>query len=301
MPQSPPTLLRRATELAELCNDVRKRGDRVAFVPTMGALHAGHLALAREGRRRAALVVASIFVNPTQFGPSEDLSRYPRDLAGDLAKVSPLGVDAVFAPEVGELYPVGEDTRLRVGRLAEPLCGRSRPGHFDGVATVVAKLLGIVGPSTAVFGKKDYQQLLIVRRMARDLFLPVEIVAVRTVREPDGVAMSSRNGYLSPDERLRARALAVGLDAAVRAFAAGERRPRELERVAREPVERAASSVEYLEVRDADTLAALDDDAGSRAVLAVACRVGSTRLIDNVVLGEDPSPLDPAPEAVSPR
>jgi pantoate--beta-alanine ligase len=300
MSQSPLTLVRRAADLSDLCNDARKRGDRVGFVPTMGALHAGHLALAREARRRAALVVASIFVNPTQFGPSEDLSRYPRDLDGDLAKLASIGVDAVFAPEAGELYPVGEDTRVRVGRLAEPLCGRSRPGHFEGVATVVAKLFGVVGPSTAVFGKKDYQQLLVVRRMARDLFLPVEIVAVRTVREPDGLAMSSRNAYLSADERARARALAVGLDDAVRAFAAGERRPRELERLAREPVAQAATSVEYVEVRDSDTLASVDDGVGSRAVVAIACRVGKTRLIDNVVLGEDPSPLDPAPASAPP-
>jgi pantoate--beta-alanine ligase len=296
MSQSPPTSLtvvRRAADLSDLCNDVRRKGDRVGFVPTMGALHAGHLALAGEARRRARLVVASIFVNPTQFGPNEDLSRYPRDLDGDLAKLASRGVDAVFAPEPGELYPVGDETRVRVGKLAEPLCGRSRPGHFEGVATVVAKLFGVVGPSVAVFGKKDYQQLQIIRRVTRDLFLPVEIVAVRTVREPDGLAMSSRNAYLSADERTRARALSVGLDAATRAFGAGERRPRELEQRAREPVERAATSVEYVEVRDADTLASLDDRVGPRAVLAIACRVGSTRLIDNVVLGEDPSPLDP--------
>jgi pantoate--beta-alanine ligase len=294
MSQSPVILVRRVADLADRCNDVRKRGERVGFVPTMGALHAGHLALAREARRRAAFVVASIFVNPTQFGPGEDLSRYPRDLDGDLAKLASLGVDAVFAPEAGELYPAGEQTRVRVGRLAEPLCGRSRPGHFEGVATIVAKLFGVVGACSAVFGKKDYQQLLVVRRMVRDLFLPIEIVAVRTVREPDGLAMSSRNAYLSAEERTRAQALAVGLDGAARAFASGERRPRELERVAREPVDRAATSVEYVEVRDPDTLAPLDDETGSRAVLAIACRIGSTRLIDNMVLGEDPSPLDPA-------
>ncbi len=201
----------------------------------------------------------------------------------------------MFAPDAGELYPAGEETRVRVGPLAEPLCGRTRPGHFEGVATIVAKLFGIAGPSVAVFGKKDYQQLLVIRRMARDLFLPVEIVAVRTVREPDGLAMSSRNAYLSQGERARARALVIGLDAAARAFAAGERRARELERLAREPVDRAATSVDYVEIRDPDTLAALEDDAGPRAVIAIACRVGTTRLIDNVVLGEDPPPLDPDP------
>jgi pantoate--beta-alanine ligase len=297
MTASLPTTVRRAADLAELCAEARARGERVGFVPTMGALHAGHLALAREAGRRAGVVVASIFVNPTQFGPNEDLSRYPRDLAGDLGKLATVGVDAVFAPEPGELYPEGEETRVRVGRLAEPLCGKTRPGHFEGVATVVAKLFAIVGPSVAVFGKKDYQQLLVIRRMARDLFLPVEIVGLRTVREPDGVAMSSRNAYLSPDERARARALSAGLDASARAFAAGERRARELERLARDPVDRAATSVEYVEVRDADTLASLEQDAGSRAVVAVACRIGSTRLIDNVVLGEDPPPLEPATPA----
>jgi pantoate--beta-alanine ligase len=287
-----PLVLRRAADFADACNDARRKGDRVGFVPTMGALHAGHLALADEARRRAAFVVASIFVNPTQFGPNEDLSRYPRDLEGDLSKLASRGVAAVFAPEPGELYPAGEDTRIRVGKLAEPLCGRSRPGHFEGVATVVTKLFGLVGPSVAVFGKKDYQQLQIIRRVARDLFLPVEIVPVLTVREPDGLAMSSRNAYLSADERTRARALAAGLDAAVRAFEAGERAARELENSARAPVERAATSVEYVEIRDADSLASIDDRVGAQAVLAIACRVGSTRLIDNVVLGEDPSPLD---------
>jgi pantoate--beta-alanine ligase len=289
---STPILLRRAAELSDLCNDERKRGSRVGFVPTMGALHEGHLALAREARRRASAVVASIFVNPTQFGPSEDLSRYPRDLEGDLRKLASVGVDAVFAPEPGELYPPGEETRVRVGAVAGPMCGATRPGHFEGVATVVAKLFAIVGPSVAIFGKKDYQQLLVIRRMARDLFFPVEIVGVRTVREPDGVAMSSRNAYLSPDERARARALVLGLDAAARAFAAGERSARELERLVRGPVEEVASVIDYVDVRDADTLAFLEKDAGLRAVAAVACRIGATRLIDNVVLGEDPPPLE---------
>jgi pantoate--beta-alanine ligase len=294
MSQPSPAVVHRAADLVDLCHDARRRNHRVGFVPTMGALHAGHLALVREARRQAAFVVASIFVNPTQFGPREDLSRYPRDLDGDVAKLASVGVDAVFAPEAGELYPVGEETRVRVGPLAQPLCGRSRPGHFEGVATIVAKLFGIVGPSTAVFGKKDYQQLLVVRRMARDLFLPVEILAVPTVRESDGLAMSSRNAYLSAEERTRARALSVGLDGAARAFAGGERRPRELERLAREPVDRTATSVDYVEVRDPDTLAPLDAVTGSRAVLAIACRIGATRLIDNIVLGEDPSPLNPA-------
>ena len=265
----------------------------------MGALHAGHLSLAREARQRAPFVVASIFVNPTQFGPREDLSRYPRDLEGDMAKLATAGVDAVFAPEPAELYPAGEETRVRVAKLAEPLCGQTRPGHFEGVATIVAKLFALVGPSVAVFGKKDYQQLLVIRRMARDLFLPVEVVGQATVREADGLAMSSRNAYLSAAERGKALALVRGLDAAARAFASGERRPRELEWLARRPVDEVASSVDYVELRDADNLEAIDGLAGDgdgqvgglRAVLAIACRIGTTRLIDNLVLGEDPPPL----------
>jgi pantoate--beta-alanine ligase len=253
----------------------------------MGALHAGHLALAAEAKRRAAFVVASVFVNPTQFGPGEDFTRYPRDLDCDVRQLASAGVDVVFAPAPDEMYPAGDQTRVRVGALAEPLCGVSRPGHFEGVATVVAKLLGVVGPCVAVFGRKDYQQLLVVRRMARDLFLSAEIVGHPIVREADGLAMSSRNAYLSGDERGKAVALVRGLDAAARRFGAGERSARALERLAREPIERVATSIDYVEVRDADTLAPIAQEVGARALLAVACRIGATRLIDNLVLGED--------------
>jgi pantoate--beta-alanine ligase len=287
----PPQTLAYARDLQATCHDARQRGERVALVPTMGALHAGHISLVHEARRRASFVVATIFVNPTQFGPNEDLTRYPRDAAGDLAKLATAGVDAVFLPEARELYPEGEETRVRVGRSAEPLCGVSRSGHFEGVTTVVAKLFGIVAPGVAVFGRKDYQQLVVIKRMVRDLFMPVEIVAAPIVREADGLAMSSRNAFLSIPDRERALALVRGLDDAARRFAAGERRPRELERRARAPVDRAADSVDYVEVRHPDTLAALDDEVGPRAVLAVACRIGSTRLIDNIVLGEEPPPL----------
>jgi pantoate--beta-alanine ligase len=263
----------------------------VGFVPTMGALHRGHLALVEEAGRRARSVVVSVFVNPTQFGPREDFSRYPRDLASDLAKLAPLGVDLVFAPEVADMYPPGEETRVKPGALAEPLDGAHRPGHFEGVATVVAKLFGVIGPCVAVFGRKDYQQLLVVRRMVRDLCMPVEVVGHPIVREADGLAMSSRNAYLSADERARALAIVRGLDAAARRFAQGQRDARGLERAAREPIEGAATSIDYVEVRDADTLAPIQGDLGPRGVLAVACRVGTTRLIDNVVLGEDGPPL----------
>jgi pantoate--beta-alanine ligase len=256
----------------------------------MGALHEGHLALARDAKARASFVAASIFVNPTQFGPNEDFARYPRDLDGDVRKLAREGVALVFAPEAGAMYPLGEQTRVHVGALAEPLCGPFRPGHFEGVATVVAKLFAIVGPCVAVFGRKDYQQLAIIRRIVIDLFLPVEIVGHPIVREADGLAMSSRNAYLSADERARALALSRGLALAARAFDGGERSARALEAIARAPIEIAATSIDYVEARDADSLAALPDDApiGDRALLAVACRIGATRLIDNVVLGEDP-------------
>jgi pantoate--beta-alanine ligase len=290
----PPAVVHSPTAARATCDEARTGGARVGFVPTMGALHPGHLALAVEARRRAAFVIASIFVNPTQFGPNEDLSRYPRDLEGDLRKLGSVGVDAVFAPSVETMYGPGDDTRVHVGAIGEPLEGVHRPGHFDGVATVVTKLLGAVGPCVAVFGRKDYQQLLVVRRVAADLLLPVEIVGHAIVREPDGLAMSSRNAYLSADERGRALAIVRGLDAAARRFGAGDRDPRALERIVRASLEPAATSIDYVEARDADTLAAFDGPIAGRAVLAVACRVGTTRLIDNVVLGEDAPPLGDA-------
>jgi pantoate--beta-alanine ligase len=259
----------------------------------MGALHRGHIALVEEAARRAAFVVVSIFVNKTQFGPREDFARYPRNLEADLAALAPSGANLVFAPDSEEMYPPGEETRVRVGAVAEPLCGRFRPGHFEGVATVVAKLFGVVGPCEAVFGRKDYQQLLVIRRMTRDLFLPVVVTGHPIVREADGLAMSSRNAYLSAPERARALALVQGLSAAATQFARGERDPRALEDLARRPIEAAATSIDYVEVRDADTLAPVEGAIEGRAVLAVACHVGATRLIDNVVLGEDATPLAP--------
>jgi pantoate--beta-alanine ligase len=286
-----PRIVTDPSEARAVCDASRARGERVAFVPTMGALHAGHLALVEEAKRRAHRVVVSIFVNPIQFGPSDDFARYPRDLAADLRKLTPLGVDIVFSPEARAIYPDGDQTRVVVGSLAVPLEGEHRPGHFEGVATIVAKLFAIVGPCVAIFGRKDYQQLLVVRRLVLDLFLPVDVVAFPIVRESGGLAMSSRNAFLSSDDRARALSIATGLDAAVRCFARGERRARELERVAREPIERADASIDYVEARDAETLAPISDEVGVRTVLVVACRVGATRLIDNVVLGEDPPPL----------
>jgi len=272
------------------CDAARARGERVGLVPTMGALHEGHLALVKEARRRADFVMVSIFVNPTQFGPNEDFAKYPRDLTSDVAKLE--GASLVFAPQVSAMYPPGDETRVHVGPLAAHLCGPHRPGHFEGVATVVTKLFAITGPCSAVFGKKDYQQLAILRRVVTDLFLPVDVVGFPIVREADGLAMSSRNAYLSAEERTKALALSRGLSAAARAFERGERRAGTLRTLALAEVEQVASSIDYVTLADAAALVPFDDgaDVGARAVLAIACRVGTTRLIDNVVLGEDPAP-----------
>ena len=288
-----PRIVSIPSDFRDACDAARARGERIGLVPTMGALHEGHLSLVREARSRASFVAVSIFVNPTQFGPKEDFSRYPRDLQGDVAKLATAGADLVFAPDAAAMYPAGDETRVRVGKLAEPLCGAFRPGHFEGVATVVSKLFGLTGKSVAVFGKKDYQQLAILRRIAIDLFFPVDVVGLPIVREADGLAMSSRNAYLTADERIRALALSTGLAAAFRLFDGGERRAGALRSAVRAEVERAATSIDYVDVTDADSLVPFADDARietPRALVAIACRVGATRLIDNVVLGEDPSP-----------
>lgn len=258
----------------------------MAFVPTMGALHEGHLSLVRAARAHGEHVVVSIFVNPTQFGPNEDFSRYPRDLEGDAAKLMTVGLSAIFAPEPSAMYPKGEETRVHVGALAEPLCGKFRPGHFEGVTTVVAKLFAIVGPCSAIFGRKDYQQLAIIRRMTTDLFLPVKVIGEPIVREKDGLAMSSRNAYLSADERKRALCLSGALRAAETAFAGGERSAGKIEALARAIVEKGADTIDYVSCVDADSLGRIET-MGAKAVVAIACRVGKTRLIDNFVLGED--------------
>jgi pantoate--beta-alanine ligase len=295
-----PSLLRAPRAFQHAMDEARAQGRRVGFVPTMGALHDGHLALAREARRRVGdtgLVAVSIFVNPTQFGPREDLAKYPRELEADLARCASAGVDAVFAPDATAMYPDGEQTRVIVRALAQPLCGAFRPGHFEGVATIVAKLFALVGRSVAVFGRKDYQQWRVLARMAEDLMLPVEVVGMATVREPDGLARSSRNRYLSAEERARAAAIPRALGDAVRAWESGARDAHALRERAEAALRPIASSMDYVDVRDPDTLAPWT--AGDRALLAVALRVGSTRLIDNVVLGEEPPPdrADPAPSS----
>ncbi|HEY4187071.1 MAG TPA: pantoate--beta-alanine ligase [Polyangia bacterium] len=271
-------------EMAAWSDATRARGERIAFVPTMGFLHAGHTALMDEGRRHGDRLALSIFVNPTQFAPGEDLDRYPRDVPGDLAKASAHGVDVVFLPTPATMYPPGHQTTVQVHELERGLCGETRPGHFVGVATVVCKLFNIVRPHVAIFGEKDFQQLALIRRMVRDLDMPVEIVALPTVREADGLAMSSRNKFLSPDERARAVAISRALFAARADCAAGTREAASLVAGVQSALAENVTRVDYVELRDAETLrplAAVDRP----AVIAVAAFMGRTRLIDNVRIG----------------
>ncbi len=258
----------------------------------MGALHEGHLALIAEATRRCSFVAVSIFVNPTQFGPHEDLDKYPRTLDRDLAGCARAGAACVFAPDAAAMYPAGDRTRVRVDGLTSSLCGPVRPGHFEGVATVVAKLFALTGPCVAVFGRKDYQQLRVIERMARDLFFPVEVVGVRTVREPDGLAMSSRNAYLTAEDRRRAAEIPKALSEAVRAFQNGERSVSRIVGLVRDRIARVAASIDYVTLADPQSLVPWADDrnAASPALLAIAARIGAARLIDNVVLGEEPAP-----------
>ncbi|MBK6518328.1 MAG: pantoate--beta-alanine ligase [Polyangiaceae bacterium] len=288
-------IVRAPLELRAACDEARASGP-IAVVPTMGALHRGHAALIEAAGRRAKTVVVTVFVNPTQFGPSEDFAKYPRTLEADAELAAASGATLVFAPDADAMYSPGEETRVRVGRTAEALCGAHRPGHFEGVSTVVAKLLSLVGPSIACFGRKDYQQLRVIARMVSDLFLPIEIVAVRTVREADGLALSSRNAYLSPEDRERAAAIPSALTAAARAHAGGQRGAAVLEQLCRSLLERAVDSIDYVTLADADTVVpyGAHEQIGARALLAIAARVGGTRLIDNTVFGEEPPPLDVA-------
>jgi len=274
-----------SAELRAAVAAARSGDAMVGFVPTMGALHAGHRSLLAAARRECGFVVASVFVNPLQFGPTEDLGTYPRDRDGDLAVLKADGVDLAFLPGEREVWPAPPEVRLHVGALGERLEGAWRPGHLDGVATVVAKLLHLVGPSRAYFGQKDAQQLAVVRRMVADLAFPNEVVACPTVREPDGLAVSSRNAYLSAQERARAAVLYRSLDAGRAAFAAGERDPAAVEAAADELLAAVRGvEVDYVAlVEPGGFEPAKQAEAGQ--VLAVAARVGRTRLIDNVILG----------------
>jgi pantoate--beta-alanine ligase len=274
-----PLVILSPAEMTAWSTAARARGERIAFVPTMGALHDGHVTLLREARKLGQRLALSIFVNPTQFGPNEDLARYPRDLPGDLAKAAGAGTDVAFVPEARDVYPGGFQTTVEVHELARGLCGPFRPGHFAGVATVVCKLFNIVRPDVAVFGEKDFQQLAIVRRMVADLDMGIEIVGVSTVREPHGLALSSRNAYLSPTERARALSLSRALFAARDAVAGGARQADAI--VARARAALDVDRVDYVELVDAESLQPLAV-VDRPAVLAVAAFIGRTRLIDNV-------------------
>ncbi|MGY3473294.1 pantoate--beta-alanine ligase [Bradyrhizobium ottawaense] len=270
-------------ELRRILAKARSADQRVGFVPTMGYLHDGHLALIAASRAQSDVTVVSIFVNPTQFGPNEDLSTYPRDFLRDEGLCRDAGVAILFAPDAHEVYPSHFETFVEPGDLAKPLCGAFRPGHFRGVATVVCKLFNMVQPDVVFFGQKDFQQCAVARRMAIDLNLPIEIVTVPTIREQDGLAMSSRNRYLSKEERQRALAINRGLSAALDEFRSGEHNVEKLIAIAKGHLE-AVDRLQYLELVDGDTLNTADSPLRRPAALCAAAYVGSTRLIDNVIL-----------------
>jgi pantoate--beta-alanine ligase len=281
--------VRAKAELRDALESARREGERIGLVPTMGYLHEGHLSLLRAARRRCDVVVMSLFVNPAQFGPGEDLDSYPRDEARDAGLAERAGVDLIYAPPVEEVYPEGFATTVEVGAgLTEVLDGepdQRGPGHFRGVTTVVAKLFNSVAPHVAFFGQKDAQQAIVIRRMVRDLDFPVEVEVLPTVREPNGLAMSSRNAYLSPEERGRAAALNRALRAAEAVAESGETRPQVALDAARAELERAGIDPEYLEAREADGLTPAESLNGRPVLVAIAARVGRARLIDNLVIG----------------
>jgi pantoate--beta-alanine ligase len=273
-------------EMQDLAEDLRK-DKRIGFVPTMGYLHEGHLALVRKARELSDVVVVSIFVNPIQFGPAEDLSRYPRNFDRDARLLEGEKTDIIFFPEAGDVYPEGYSTYVEVKGLEDYLCGKTRVGHFTGVATVVNKLFNIVKPHFAVFGQKDYQQLKVIEKMVRDLNMDLIIVPYPTVREEGGLAMSSRNTYLSPAEREKALLIYASMKKAEELFKKGERNAS----VIRDAVKgvlglKEGVNIEYISISHTDTLKELEEINDSKALLAIACRVGATRLIDNTILTE---------------
>jgi len=270
-------------EMQALSDELRK-DKRIAFVPTMGYLHEGHLALARKARELADIVAVSIFINPTQFGPQEDLAKYPRDFDRDAKLLEQEKTDIIFYPDAKEMYPQGYATYVQVRELQNHLCGKSRVGHFVGVATVVAKLFNIVKPHFAVFGQKDYQQLKVIERMVRDLNMDLEIVPYPTVREKDGLAMSSRNAYLNPEEREKALLIYEAMTRVESLVRSGVRDASKLRENAEQILtSRDGVTVEYVSIADTDTLEEVDQ-VEHKALLAIACHVGKTRLIDNTIL-----------------
>ena len=282
---APPQVVTTVAQVRDMIAQARSAGKTIGLVPTMGAFHEAHLSLMRRARADCGCVAVTIFVNPTQFPPGEDFERYPRDLPGDVAKARQEGVDLVFAPPVSEVYPPGDTTIVEVtGPLVECLCGPFRPGHFRAVTTVCARLFNIAGADRAYFGEKDYQQLLVIKQMVRDLQMPVRIVAIPTVREPDGLAMSSRNSYLSSEERKAATVLYRALSQAEREFEGGERDAAALLHTVRKMIEaEPLARLQYAELRDAETLEEIRK-LDRPAVLALAAFVGKARLIDNVAL-----------------
>jgi pantoate--beta-alanine ligase len=281
-------------EFVETIDSVRKsvaharaEGKSIGLVPTMGALHAGHVSLIEAALDRCDFVVASIFVNPTQFGPGEDFEKYPRDLGADIKICEKAGVDLIFAPDAREMYRAGNTTWVNVEKLTENLCGRSRPGHFRGVTTVCTKLFNIVCPDVAFFGQKDAQQAIIIKRMVSDLNMPLQIVVCPTVREPDGLAVSSRNQYLTDSERKDAALLSAALAECEKLIAAGERNCKALiDSMSKIISKSLKAQIEYISIVDTETLADIDVIEGE-ALVALAAKIGSTRLIDNIFVGLD--------------
>jgi len=271
-------------EMQQTALALRAAGQRLGVVPTMGFLHAGHLSLVKRARERSAVVILTLFVNPTQFGPQEDLAKYPRDFERDAAQCRAVGVDILFAPAAADMYAPNASIFVTEEKLSRGLCGAARPGHFRGVCTVVAKLFNLCLPHIAVFGEKDAQQIRILRRMVRDLNFPIEIVSAPIIREPDGLALSSRNIYLSPDERRQALVLRRALDEAERLFQAGTRAAATLKTALRNIIEQApAAQIDYIEIVDNETLEPVPTLANP-ALVALAVFIGKTRLIDNTVL-----------------
>jgi pantoate--beta-alanine ligase len=283
-----------AARVRSAVREARERGQRVGLVPTMGALHAGHVELIKRCRDQTEFVIVSIFVNPTQFGAGEDFGRYPRPLEHDLRQCESAGVDLVFAPSVPTVYPHGSSsTFVEVPGLSDVLEGANRPGHFRGVTTVVLKLFELVRPDLAIFGQKDFQQQAVIRRMVEDLHVPVELAVVPTVRGPDGLALSSRNRYLNPEERQAATVLFRALSRAMQAVAAGERQAEQVRQILRETLEsKPLVKLDYAEVADVETLEPLGNLSKERAAVALlAARIGTTRLIDNALLSVASGPL----------
>jgi len=271
-------------DMQALSNSIKKEGLIISFVPTMGALHEGHLSLMRAAKDRGDFLVVSIFVNPTQFGPNEDFNKYTRDLDGDIKKISEIGVDAVFFPDVNEIYPEAFETYVEVEELQKPLCGQFRTGHFKGVATVVLKLFNIVKPDIAVFGEKDYQQLLVIKKMVRDLHLEIEIIGMPIIREKDGLALSSRNAYLSNEHRDQALALSKSLREIEKKYKEGNKNINNLVQLGMQILNKSSiKDIDYYEIRDGRSLVS-KEEAQPGDVVAIAARVGNARLIDNTKL-----------------